>query len=203
MKNNLKINVDKNQQSCYIVTMSGNQTIKTIRAGRKLEGNLSSLATPFVSSGLRVEGGMSWKNNFLIVSFFVILYSLICFYALPAEIDLERIKQIESSGNPLAYNKSSHARGLYQITPICLVEYNNFHDGQYFVDDLFNPEINEKIADWYLHKRIPQMLRHFNKPVTVDNILIAYNSGISYVVSGKTLPNETIVYLKKYKESGK
>jgi hypothetical protein len=91
MKNNLKINVDKNQQSCYIVTMSGNQTIKTIRAGRKLEGTQYPLATPFVSSGLRVEGGMSWKNNFLIVSFFVILYSLICFYALPADYTDEHI----------------------------------------------------------------------------------------------------------------
>jgi len=114
-------------------------------------------------------------------------------------LDLSIIKQIESSGNPLAYNKSSHARGLFQITPICLKEYNNFHTEQYDLSDLFNPIINEKIAAWYLEKRIPQMLKHFGKDVSLENILISYNAGVSYVVSGKPLPLETVNYIKKYK----
>jgi hypothetical protein len=124
----------------------------------------------------------------------------ILFWAVSAfSLDLSIIKQIESSGNPLAYNKSSHARGLFQITPICLKEYNNFHAEKYNLSDLFNPIINEKIAKWYIEKRIPQMLKHFGKETSLENILISYNAGISYVVSGKPLPLETVNYIKKYK----
>jgi soluble lytic murein transglycosylase-like protein len=119
------------------------------------------------------------------------------------KIDLNKIKQIESSGNPLAYNPTSQARGLYQITPICLKEYNNFHTKKYSTQDLFNPTINEKIAKWYLTKRIPQMLRYYNKPITTSNILISYNAGINYVVKGLSLPTETRNYIQKYKGSSK
>ena len=117
-------------------------------------------------------------------------------------IDMEVIKQIESSGNPYAYNSRSNARGLYQITPICLKEYNNYHLVKYTSEDLYDAEINYEIANWYLNTRIPQMLKHFKKPVNVENILISYNAGISYVVQNKEIPTETINYLKKYKKRG-
>lgn len=109
------------------------------------------------------------------------------------------IKQIESSGNPKAYNKYSKARGLYQITPICLKEWNNYHPTeQYKVEDLFVASVNERIANWYLHDRIPKMLRYYKREASVRNILIAYNAGIQYVVSGKPIPTETRNYLIKY-----
>ena len=117
----------------------------------------------------------------------------------PAEmINLERIKQIESNGNPLAYNNRSHAVGLYQITPICLTEYNNFHKVKYSQAQLFNGKINRKIAEWYINIRIPSMLSYYHKPITVENVLISYNAGISYVVKGKPLPIETVNYIRKY-----
>jgi soluble lytic murein transglycosylase len=117
----------------------------------------------------------------------------------PESVNIGKIIQIESSGNPFAYNKSSQARGLMQITPICLKEYNNYHPKeQYTTKDLFNPDINVKIGTWYIDKRIPQMLRYYNKPVTINNILISYNAGIAYVVKDLPLPTETINYLLKY-----
>ena len=106
---------------------------------------------------------------------------------------------IESSGNPGAVN--GQAKGLMQITPVVLKEYNKFNpDGHAFntMDyELLNASINKRIGTWYLNHRIPQMLRAKKKPVTVKNILIAWNAGIKYV--GKdNLPLETRNYLTKY-----
>ena len=115
-----------------------------------------------------------------------------------AKINLNKIMMIESSGNPLAHNKKDDSRGLFQITPICLKEYNNFHKIKYSMDDLWNASISTKIAKWYIEKRIPQMLRYFKKPVTTKNIIIAYNAGINYVVKNLPLPRITKLYLKKY-----
>lgn len=114
-------------------------------------------------------------------------------------LEMAVIEEIESSGNPLAFNERSKARGLYQITPICLEEYNNFKGTSYNVDDLFDSHINETIASWYILERIPQMLRHFGFEVTISNVLWAYNAGIGRVVKG-FMPNETVNYIKKYKE---
>ena len=120
-------------------------------------------------------------------------------------IVLSIIAQIESSNNPLAYNPKTQAIGLYQITSICLKEYNSFHKTKYTKKDLFNPTINKKIAFWYLNKRIPQMLKYYKCSVTIENILICYNWGIGNFLKWKKregdikkLPEETREYLRKY-----
>lgn len=129
---------------------------------------------------------------------------VICVCATPKvadaiEVDMTKIMMIESSGNPNAFNKRSGAKGLFQITSICLKEYNNFHpNAKHTEDELFNPIINRKIACWYM-KRIKQMLRHYKKEITIENILTCYNAGVSYVVHGKPLPTETRQYIAKYK----
>jgi len=43
-------------------------------------------------------------------------------------IDMDAIATIESSNNPKAFNEQSGARGLYQITPLCLKHYNQAVD---------------------------------------------------------------------------
>lgn len=113
-------------------------------------------------------------------------------------INLEKIKQIESSGNPKAFNKYTKARGLYQITPICLKDYNQQNKKSHKEEDLFIPEINTIIAEWYFNTRIPQLLKAFKKPINDTNILVAYNAGIKKVGSF-VLPKETKNYIKKYK----
>lgn len=116
-----------------------------------------------------------------------------------SDIDMLKIGHIESGNNPSAYNDRSHATGIFQVTPICLLEYNNFTRSDYSLDDMFDKDLCYQVAYWYLNERIPQMLRYYNKPVTIENILISYNAGINYVVKSLPLPRETKMYLNKYR----
>lgn len=114
-------------------------------------------------------------------------------------IDMDAIKQIESGGNPKAENRRSGALGLYQITGICLKDFNQNNGTKYARVDLFNPVVNESVARWYLFVRIPQLLRNYNKTVTIDRVLLSYNAGISWAIKDE-YPQETINYIKKYKQ---
>lgn len=130
-------------------------------------------------------------------------------------INMSVVAEIESSNNPKAYNEKSQARGLFQITPIALRHYNetsNYHLlGLVEDDELFDPNINRKVASWYLNWL-------YDRTWTVRDTLIAYNWGIGnwrkwrirkdtlYSANTKglefytTLPKETQDYLKKYEE---
>jgi hypothetical protein len=112
-------------------------------------------------------------------------------------INMDAIAQIESSGNPQAYNPQDGAIGLYQITPIVLKEYNNYHAQKFTREDLYNEHINFEIASWYMRVRIPQMLAYYNLPLTTENKIIAWNAGISNARKGR-IPDITRQYLKKY-----
>lgn len=114
------------------------------------------------------------------------------------KIDMHKIMMIESSGNPLAHNKRDDSRGLYQITPACLADFNAWHKKKYSMDDMWDPVINREVAEWYLTQRIPAMLEHYEKPVTVESVIFAYNAGISYPAQGKKMPVITQKYLTKY-----
>ena len=139
------------------------------------------------------------KKYYLALVFLLIFHS--CVFAnqnSKSKIELRKIIAIESKGDVKAYNHRSKARGLCQITPICLKEYNAFHKVKYTAGDLFNKEINIYIASWYLEIRIPQMLKYYKKLISTRNILISYNAGISYVVRDKELKQETKDYIIKY-----
>jgi hypothetical protein len=125
---------------------------------------------------------------------FVLLFSPSSF----AEISLKAIAQIESSGNPSAIGDNGRSLGLYQISQYVVEDYNRFHNTQYSHDVALDSIISEKIASWYLNAEIPRLLRHFKKPVTLENQIIAYNCGIGCVVKGR-LPLTTQNYLKKYR----
>jgi len=112
-------------------------------------------------------------------------------------IDLEAIKEIESGGNPNAVGAAGEV-GLFQIMPVVRKSYNQRTGHRYTRQDLFNPEVNKAIADWYLHDRIPEMLRHYGKAVTVENIIWSYNAGIGRLLNG-VKPRITERYLQKYR----
>lgn len=113
------------------------------------------------------------------------------------DIDMNKIYQIESSGNKNVVNNKSGAKGLGQITPIVLKEWNNLNKKQYSDKDLTDAATNMKISDWYMNKRIPQLLKSKKLPDNVKNRLVAYNAGISHV--GKSiLPKKTYDYIQKY-----
>lgn len=116
------------------------------------------------------------------------------------QINFNQIAKIESSGNPLAHNKKDDSRGLFQITPICLREYNAFHKSTpHSPNDLWNPAVNLKIAKWYLNVRIPQMLVYYKIEDTIENRLISYNQGIGTLVHKKPICQITRNYLAKYR----
>jgi soluble lytic murein transglycosylase-like protein len=135
-----------------------------------------------------------WAEIAIMLFFLLLLSSL----AHCEEIDLNIIAQIESSNNPLAINRRTQCYGLYQISQVCLTEYNQFHKADYTKIDLLNPDVNFQIAKWYIEKRIPQMLKYYRKPITVENLILAYNAGIRWVLKGK-VPKETQKYIKKYR----
>jgi len=121
-------------------------------------------------------------------------------------INLQAIKIIESDGDPKAVNFETGCYGAYQISEICLKDYNQFHGSHYTVKDLFRPEINEMIAAWYF-QRIEQMLTHYHIPVNMTTVLASYNWGIGRVVAWaregmkfEDLPSETRRYIAKYQK---
>lgn len=119
-------------------------------------------------------------------------------------INVTKIAKIESNFNSKAVNPREGSRGICQVRiKGALADWNMHHkDEQHTPDELFNSEINMKIADWYLNTRIPQMIRRFNKPVTAENILISYNAGIKYVAENIHPPKSTIRYINRYNALG-
>jgi soluble lytic murein transglycosylase-like protein len=118
-------------------------------------------------------------------------------------VDIDKVFQIESNNNPKAYNKKSGAIGLGQIVDIALKDYNIMNPQEkYSKEQLLDPQINAKVSNWMLSERIPQMLKHFNLPITTENVLWAYNAGIGNVVKG-IKPKETVKYIEKYNALGK
>ena len=101
--------------------------------------------------------------NYLIKLFKILIITLIialmCKYCF-AEVDLNIIASIESSNNPLAYNSKSGATGKYQITPICLRDYNQYHSVQYTMTDMYDAVKCFVVADWYLNDRIPPIVSY-------------------------------------------
>jgi len=138
---------------------------------------------------------------FIAIVVAVIVFSLITLVAVNCgadEIDMSIIAQIESSNNPNAYNEVSKATGMYQITPVCLLDFNNYHKRKYSISEMFVPKKGYSVASWYMNTRIPQLLKHYGYEDTIDNRLIAYNWGISN--TGKPLCKETRNYIRKYRE---
>ena len=143
---------------------------------------------------------MNRKKKLFLMAVFLVIFGHSAYAN--GMVDMNIIRKIESNGNARAWNKKEDGRGLYQINPICLKEWNNYHPKeQYTADDLWNANINTKIAKWYLEVRIPQMLRYYGLEVNTRNIIIAYNAGIKAVIEGY-VPTTTKKYLEKY-EGGK
>jgi len=124
---------------------------------------------------------------------------LVGFVEKDTELSIKKIIEIESNGNPDAFNKHSQARGLMQVTPIVLIDWNNKHPHDcYIKKDLYTPSINIKIGTWYLKEEIPRLLKHYEIEDNINNRIIAYNFGIGNMVNNRKLPEETKNYIKKY-----
>jgi len=122
-------------------------------------------------------------------------------------VDVDTIAKIESSNNPRAVNRRTGARGLCQIMKPTWEECTRMMRKDWSWEEAFDPEKNRAVADFYLNRRIPQMLRYFKIPDTLETRLASYNWGIgnvkrAYSKYGKDFlsvaPRETKNYVKKY-----
>jgi hypothetical protein len=126
----------------------------------------------------------------------------------PSTIDVYRIVEIESSGNPLARNRRSGARGLMQIMEGTWNEITNRLGYDWSFNEAYDAEKNMTIGNYYMNTEIPRLLSHFNIPDTIETRLAAYNWGIGnlndiYKRYGEGwinhIPSETENYIKKYR----
>jgi hypothetical protein len=127
-----------------------------------------------------------------------------------ADMDMDIIAQIESSGNPNAYNERTNAVGLYQITLPALRDYNMAHiRSGYDLEEMYEPEKAYKVANWYMNNKIPRYLRHYNIEDTIENRIIAWNWGIGNLYryhrqlrkcNVDSIPKETTNFIIKYKK---
>lgn len=150
----------------------------------------------------------------------IILFILFSGNAHAQDINLDVIADIESSGEPLAYNRESGATGLYQITQPVIDTYsidrkklleneNAVEDTRMpyieYLTDMYEPKYAYKVAYWFINEKIPQWLNNYNIPDTTTSRLIAYNWGIGHLrrwykngAHWNRLPRETRDYVKKY-----
>ena len=140
----------------------------------------------------------------LITMFAIMLVAQACW---AVEIDMDIIAQIESSNNSLAYNSRTKATGLYQITPICLADYNQYHKIKYTMSDMFNSNKCYIVANWYMNNVLTKYLKYYKIPVTQKNYLISYHDGIGslikYLNGKRKLGKEMKGYLLKYEKLNK
>jgi soluble lytic murein transglycosylase-like protein len=119
---------------------------------------------------------------------------------------MQAIKTIESDGDSYAFNSRTKCYGLYQISEICLRDFNQIQQTNYVPGDLFNPLVNEMVASWYF-KRVNKMLNFYEIPVSITTVIASYNWGIGNVVKWyrngakfQDLPQETQRYIEKYQK---
>lgn len=174
-------------------------TADAIRAGRAQERHIMYCSCSICE--MRKAEKRHFRNACIVVTSIMMAMAMMLFFSKQAhaeDVDLRAIAEIESSNNPDAVNPRTDAIGLYQITPVCVRDYNQFHTFQYTIEKMFEPHMAWNVANWYLNQRIPSMLRHYKIPDTLDNRLWAYNAGIGKVVRG-VMPKESRAYIAKYK----
>jgi hypothetical protein len=92
--------------------------------------------------------------------------------------------EIESEWNPLAYNRSSEATGLCQITPIALQDFNdwNTENKTYTMYDMWDVSKNIEVGCWLLNRYKDLMTARGNWTSDDDEnqfrLYIAFWSGI-------------------------
>lgn len=81
----------------------------------------------------------------------------------------------ESSWRRRAESIIKNCRGLMQVSPAALSDYNTCNRTYYKADDLFNPYINTKIGIWYL-----AWIRDNFTGENKRDILICYCNGVGW-----------------------
>lgn len=133
-------------------------------------------------------------RTLLIMAFLAVIWPIHGVFGAETSVDMGKIAMIESSGCKNLVGDNGKALGCYQLHAGVIKEYNQFRKASLKHSDVMNRVVGLKVADWYMNKRIPAMLKHFGKADTVENRLTAYNRGIQAVIDGKRAGK----YIAKY-----
>lgn len=87
------------------------------------------------------------------------------------------------------------ARGLMQVTPIALRDYNSRNGTSYKESDLYDDEINVKIGCWTLNRQ-----KRYIGSENISECIIAYNSGAKNFKKNKSDYLAKYSYLEKIME---
>ena len=94
----------------------------------------------------------------------------------------------ESGGNPDSVNPADPSRGLMQITPGALSDFNCIVQREYTFDELFTPWKNVEVGTWYYASRLA-------KTGNAHNALAAYNAGLGNIPAGLAYADKVEKYL--------
>lgn len=123
------------------------------------------------------------------------------------DVNMDIIIRIESNGNPNAIGRAGE-HGLCQIIPGTWDEcIERMGVDWSWKEYSFDPIKNRAVGTYYMNTRIPQMLRYYDIPDTIDNRIIAYNAGIGNLIrihrEVNSIPYTTCDYLAKYRQFSK
>ena len=110
------------------------------------------------------------------------------FYKLDAKITLAMICQ-ESGGNPDSVNPADPSRGLMQLTPGALADFNKALSRSYSFDDMFIPYKNIEVGTWYYATRL-------SKTGDTYKAIAAYNAGLGNIPAGYAHADKVTKYLR-------
>lgn len=193
-----------------------NDILSTKRAWKKGDQDRRKLSADLMrirrNHGRRIEDieKRTEYSAFMVASCILIAAVMILIFCPKAhaeDINMDVIAQIESSGNPLAYNMESGAVGLYQITQDVIIDWGRRYisNMNYNLNDMYEPEKSQEVANWYFNIKIPEYLREFRIRNTIQNRIICWNWGIGKLVRWyrhgshwNKLPVETRRYIRKY-----
>ena len=119
---------------------------------------------------------------------------------------IDAVSDVESSNNPAAFKKDEGARGLTQVRPEAWDDLVRHFPGKYgsmkYERDIFKPAVARQAARDYLNI-LCGYLRQVGIPVTLDNLMSAYNWGVGNVVKygPEKVPPGTKQYVKKIARS--
>lgn len=92
----------------------------------------------------------------------------------------------------------ANAKGLMQVTPIALKDYNRYHNTSYIESDLYDDRINIMIGCWTLNRQ-----KKYIDSDNIDECIISYNSGSTNFKNNKSdyLNKYTYLDMVKYYEN--
>jgi hypothetical protein len=92
---------------------------------------------------------------------------------------------IESDFYSTAYNEKTMATGLFQITPICLADFNRYNRSAYTMYDMYDVEMNFEVSMWYINRLITYYKVPKDDPYTLYSV---YNMGPGNYLMGTPIP---------------